>query len=160
MGEGNVIDQHVVLVEPEIPQNTGNVARTCAVTGCTLHLVEPLGFSIDEKHLKRAGLDYWDQLSYRVHKDFTSVERELEGYPFFLITTKGGKNYTEVNYQNSHVLIFGKETAGLPSWIMKKYKKSQVRIPMKEGLRSLNLGTAVAVVTYEALRQNTFEGLL
>ncbi len=152
--------RHIVLVEPEIPQNTGNIARTCAATGICLHLVKPLGFRIDEKSIKRAGLDYWKYLDYFVHENFIALEKELEEIPFFLITTKGDKFYTEVNYGSSFALIFGKETAGLSSQIMEKYNGCQVRIPMKRGLRSLNLSTATAVVLYEALRQNNFEGLM
>ncbi len=152
--------QHVVLVEPEIPQNTGNIARTCAVTGASLHLVKPLGFSVDEKSLKRAGLDYWEQLNFFIHEDFESLERELKGVSFFLMTKKTSKIYTNVNFKGEFALIFGKETSGLPEWIMERYRESQLRVPMKTGLRSLNLATAVAVVLYEALRQNDFFDLV
>lgn len=154
---------NVVLVEPEIPQNTGNIARTCAATGGKLHLVHPLGFSIDEKHLKRAGLDYWDKLEIEEHISFNKF---LEKYPpeknnMFFVTTKGKHVYSEDVFTNLNEIfvLFGKETKGLPEDILQKYLSKTIRIPMKEHLRSLNLSNSVAIVVYEILRQNNFDSL-
>ncbi len=154
---------NVVLVEPEIPQNTGNIARTCAATGGKLHLVHPLGFSIDEKHLKRAGLDYWDKLKIEEHD---SLKAFFEKYPveknnMFFVTTKGKQVYSEDVFGklDEVFVLFGKETKGLPEDILKKYIDKTIRIPMKENLRSLNLSNSVAIVVYEILRQKEFEGL-
>lgn len=154
---------NVVLVEPEIPQNTGNIARTCAATGGKLHLVHPLGFRIDEKQVKRAGLDYWDKLDIEEH---VSLNKFLEKYPpaennMFFVTTKGKQVYSDDMYKNSDeiFLLFGKETKGLPEDILQKYIDKTIRIPMKENLRSLNLSNSVAIVVYEVLRQKDFEGL-
>lgn len=154
---------NVVLVEPEIPQNTGNIARTCAATGGKLHLVYPLGFSIDEKHLKRAGLDYWDKLEIEEH---ASLNQFFEKYPveennMFFVTTKGKQVYSDDVFSNLDevFVLFGKETKGLPENILKKYIDKTIRIPMKEHLRSLNLSNSVAIVVYEILRQKNFEGL-
>lgn len=154
---------NVVLVEPEIPQNTGNIARTCAATGGKLHLVHPLGFSIDEKHLKRAGLDYWDKLEIEEH---TSLNAFLEKYPIeennmFFVTTKGKKVYSEDVFSklDEVFVLFGKETKGLPEELLQKHLDKTIRIPMKENLRSLNLSNSVAIVVYEILRQKNFENL-
>ena len=150
---------HLVLVEPEIPANTGNVARTCAVTGAELHLVKPLGFSVDDKHLKRAGLDYWHLLTIHYHN---SLEEIFEAYPehdFYFATTRGKRFYTEVAYGPEDFLVFGKETAGLPVHILNAYQESCIRIPMINNARSLNLSNSVAIVLFEALRQNNFYGL-
>lgn len=154
---------NVVLVEPEIPQNTGNIARTCAATGGKLHLVHPLGFSIDEKHLKRAGLDYWDKLEIEEHLSF---DKFLEKYKpeennMFFVTTKGKHVYSQDIYNNMEevFVLFGKETKGLPEDILKKYIDKTIRIPMKPTLRSLNLSNSVAIVVYEILRQKDFENL-
>ena len=154
---------NVVLVEPEIPQNTGNIARTCAATGGKLHLVHPLGFSIDEKHLKRAGLDYWDKLEIEEHISFNKF---LEKYPpeknnMFFVTTKGKHVYSEDVFTNLNevFVLFGKETKGLPEDILQKYLSKTIRIPMKEHLRSLNLSNSVAIVVYEILKQNNFDSL-
>ena len=154
---------NVVLVNPEIPQNTGNIARTCAAIGAKLHLVHPLGFSISEKALKRAGLDYWDKLDIEEH---ISLDKFLKTYPpeknnMFFVTTKGKHVYTEPQYQNmSEVFIlFGRETKGLPEELLKKYIGKTIRIPMRETLRSLNLSNSVAIVAYDICRQNNFEGL-
>ena len=154
---------HVVLVEPEIPQNTGNIARTCAATGAKLHLVHPLGFSIDEKHLKRAGLDYWDKLEIEEHESF---EKFLEKYKpqqnnMFFVTTKGKKVYSDVDYSEMDEIfcLFGKETKGLPEDILKKYIEKTIRIPMRETLRSLNLSNSVAIVAYDIFRQCDFSDL-
>lgn len=154
---------NVVLVEPEIPQNTGNIARTCAATGGKLHLVHPLGFSIDEKHLKRAGLDYWDKLEIEEHDSF---EKFLEKYEpeknnMFFVTTKGKQVYSQDLYKNMEevFVVFGKETKGLPEDVLQKYIDKTIRIPMKPHLRSLNLSNSVAIVVYEVLRQKEFENL-
>ncbi len=154
---------NIVMVEPEIPQNTGNIARTCAATGGKLHLVEPLGFEITDKTLKRAGLDYWDKLDIERH---TSLKAFLEKYKpeennMYFVTTKGQTCYSEVDYSNMEevFLLFGKETKGLPEDLLKKYLNKTIRIPMRETLRSLNLSNSVAIVVYEVLRQKQFENL-
>ena len=151
---------HVVLVEPEIPQNTGNIARTCAATGCTLHLVEPLGFQIDDKHLKRAGLDYWGLVKVEVHKNFDEVLKALDGARFHYFTTKAKRRYDEAEYREGDVLVFGKETKGLPEELLVTRPEECVRIPMIGEARSLNLSNAAAVAVYEGLRQNDFPDLL
>lgn len=148
----------VVLYQPEIPPNTGNIARTCALTGSPLHLIKPLGFSIDDKSLKRAGLDYWHLLDLTVHD---SLDAFLAKYPegsFYFFSTHATRDYTEVNYKDDCFLIFGKETAGLPESIRQKYPDRLVRIPMldKPGVRSLNLSNSVAIAVYEAYRQLGF----
>ena len=154
---------NIVMVEPEIPQNTGNIARTCAATGGKLHLVEPLGFSIDDKYLKRAGLDYWDKLDIEKH---TSLEAFLEKYKpeennMYFVTTKGQTCYSDVDYSkfDEVFLLFGKETKGLPEDLLQKYIEKTIRIPMRPTLRSLNLSNSVAIVIYEVFRQVGFEGL-
>ncbi|MCQ2362144.1 MAG: tRNA (cytidine(34)-2'-O)-methyltransferase [Acidaminococcaceae bacterium] len=144
---------HIVLVEPEIPANTGNVARLCAVTGTPLHLVRPLGFSVDDKHLKRAGLDYWDMLDIHYYDSIYEVLEKFPDNSKFFLTSKADKSYTEVKYDENSLLIFGKETKGLPENLRLQFPDDCVRIPMIEGARCLNLSNAVAVVTYEALRQ-------
>lgn len=151
---------HIVLVEPEIPGNTGNISRLCAAEHLTLHLVEPLGFSIDDKHLKRAGLDYWDLLEVHVHPNFESVEKMLQGHHFYYNTTKAVKSYTEVSFHEDDVLVFGKETKGLPEDMLLSHKEDCIRIPMIEEARPLNLSNAVAIVALEALRQTGFPHLL
>lgn len=154
---------NIVLVEPEIPQNTGNIARSCAATGAKLHLVHPLGFSISEKQVKRAGLDYWDKLEIEEH---TSFSKFLEKYPpeknnMFFLTTKGQKCYSDIDYSemNEVFLLFGKETKGLPEDILQKYIENAIRIPMLPTLRSLNLSNSVAIVLYEVLKQDNFKNL-
>jgi len=154
---------NIVMVEPEIPQNTGNIARTCAATGGKLHLVEPLGFEITDKTLKRAGLDYWDKLDIERH---TSLNAFLEKYKpeennMYFVTTKGKTCYSDVDYSklDEIFLLFGKETKGLPEELLKKYIEKTIRIPMRKTLRSLNLSNSVAIVIYEVLRQKNFEGL-
>ena len=154
---------NIVMVEPEIPQNTGNIARTCAATGAKLHLVKPLGFEINDKYLKRAGLDYWDKLDIEEHENLNAF---LEKYKdnldkMFLVSTKSKHTYSETTYNkyDEVYFLFGKETKGLPEDLLKKYIDKAIRIPMKEGLRSLNLSNSVAIVAYEALRQNNFENL-
>ncbi len=154
---------NIVLVEPEIPQNTGNIARTCAAIGAKLHLVHPLGFSISEKEVKRAGLDYWDKLNIEEHISFAKF---LEKYKpeennMFFVTTKGKNVYSDVNYSemNEVFVLFGKETKGLPEETLKKYLDKTIRIPMRETLRSLNLSNSVAIVAYDIFRQCNFDGL-
>lgn len=154
---------NIVLVEPEIPQNTGNIARTCAALGARLHLVYPLGFSISEKQVKRAGLDYWDKLEIEEHISFSKF---LEKYKpeetnMFFVTTKGKHVYSEPNYKeyDEIFLLFGKETKGLPEEILQKYLDKTIRIPMREGLRSLNLSNSVAIVAYDVERQCEFNNL-
>lgn len=151
---------HIVLVEPEIPGNTGNIARLCAAEHLTLHLVEPLGFQIDDKHLKRAGLDYWDLLDVHVHPNYDSVVRMLAGHHFYLNTTEAIRSYTDISYDGDDVLVFGKETKGLPEELLRSHKEDCIRIPMIEEARSLNLSNAVAIVAMEAMRQVGFPHLL
>ena len=156
---------NIVMVEPEIPQNTGNIARTCAITGAKLHLVYPLGFSIDDKYLKRAGLDYWDKLEIEKHD---SLEKFLEKYKpeehnMFMATTKAEHCYTDVDcskFKDEEIFVlFGKETKGLPEDLLQKYIDKTIRIPMRPVLRSLILSNSVCIIAYEILRQNNFEGL-
>ena len=151
---------HVVLVEPEIPQNAGNIARTCAATGCVLHLVKPLGFEISDKYLKRAGLDYWHLVDVRVHESFEEVEKALPSAHFYFFTTKAEHTYTEVRYRDGDALVFGRETRGLPEELLVRHREGCVRIPMIHESRSLNLSNAVAIALYEGLRQTDFQGLL
>ena len=153
---------HVVLVEPEIPQNTGNIARTCAATDSKLHLIHPLGFDISEKQVKRAGLDYWDKVEIEEHE---SLFKFFEKYPpnnnMFFLTTKGKKCYSDVDFSifEDVFILFGKETKGLPENILLEHMDTAIRIPMKETLRSLNLSNSVAIVVYELLRQDSFKNL-
>lgn len=150
---------HIVLVEPEIPQNTGNIARLCAANSFKLHLVRPLGFSTDDKTLKRAGLDYWHLVEVHYHNSIQEVIDAYGHLDFYYLTTKAQKSYTQVNYKNDCVLVFGRESKGLPEELLGRYPQSCVRIPMRDAARSLNLSNAVAIVSYEAMRQNDFEGL-
>ena len=150
---------HIVLVEPEIPGNTGNIARLCAATGACLHLVKPLGFSIEDRYLKRAGLDYWHLVKVTCHENYQEAELALAGHTFYFNTTKAAKRHTEVRYQPGDVLVFGRETAGLPPQLLERHPEQCIRIPMMEDARSLNLSNAVAVVAYEALRQMEFPQL-
>jgi len=153
---------HIVLVEPEIPYNTGNIARTCAVTGTVLHLVRPLGFSTDDRYLKRAGLDYWHLVDIRYHDSFQEIIDNNSNRQFFFATTKGGHAYTSFDFDADSFLVFGKETKGLPKEILEAHPEHCLRIPMRPGqdVRSLNLANAVAVILYEALRQQEFNGLV
>ncbi len=151
---------NIVLVEPEIPSNTGNISRTCAVTGAALHLVYPLGFSIDEKHLRRAGLDYWDKLDVFEYKNLDDFFTKNEGGEFFFFSTKAKKSYTEVKYPEDAYLIFGKETKGLPEPLIFSNMERAVRIPMRKTLRCLNLSNSVAIAAYEYFRQYDFKGLV
>jgi tRNA (cytidine/uridine-2'-O-)-methyltransferase len=159
MAKLNLIGLNVVLYEPEIPQNTGNIARTCAALGAKLHLIKPLGFSLRDRYLKRAGLDYWHLIeifTYDSISEFLSRHRE-ENIAF--ITKTAGKSYDKIDFSGNLFLIFGKETAGIPQNILKQYPEACYRIPMKKQARSLNLSNAAAIVAYEALRQNHFKGL-
>lgn len=151
---------HIVLVEPEIPNNTGNISRTCSVTGSSLHLVRPLGFSTDDKHLKRAGLDYWQYLDLHYYDSFAEVEEKYAGRRFYFATTKAKRRYTDVCFGPDDFLVFGKETAGLPREILDAHADAAIRIPMRPDIRSLNLANSVAIVLYEALRQQGFSGLV
>jgi len=150
---------NVVLIEPEIPQNTGNIARTCAAVGASLHLVEPLGFKIDDAKLKRAGLDYWHYLNITYYKNTDDFFEKNKNQNLYFFTTKAAKVYSDMIYGDNPYLIFGKETAGIPEDILKRNLDFCVRIPMKDNLRSLNLSNAAAIGVYEALRQSNFEGL-
>ena len=150
---------NIVLLEPVIPQNTGNIARTCTATGTTLHLIKPLGFKIDAKSVKRAGLDYWDKLDLHIHENYEDFIAKYPLAKIYMATTKPRKTYTQVTYEEDAFIMFGKETAGIPEEILKDHPDTSIRIPMKEDTRSLNLANSVAIVLYEALRQNDFSHL-
>ena len=152
---------HIVLVEPEIPPNTGNIARSCAATGAALHLVKPLGFSIDDKSLKRAGLDYWPYVDVTVHESLEEFMKEYEDRKMYLATTKGGSIYTDVSFEDGDMILFGKETAGLPRDFIEEHKENAIRIPMSADtrLRSLNLSNSANIILFEALRQLGFPDL-
>lgn len=150
---------HIVLIEPEIPGNTGNIARLCAATAMELHLVKPLGFSTDDRSLKRAGLDYWHLVKVHYHENFAEVQEKYAGHRFYYNTTKAQKAHSEVAFGPDDFLVFGKETAGIPESILRANRKHCIRIPMLRDARSLNLSNAVAVVAYEALRQQEYPGL-
>lgn len=150
---------NIVLHEPEIPANTGNIGRTCVATGVRLHLIEPLGFKLTEKALKRAGMDYWKDLDVTTYIDFEDFLSKNPGANLYMATTKAPKIYTEVEYEPDCYIMFGKESAGIPEEILVKYQEYCVRIPMIGDIRSLNLGNSVAVILYEALRQNGFGGM-
>ena len=149
---------HLVLVCPEIPQNTGNIARTCAATGAALHIIKPMGFTIDDKKLKRAGLDYWHLLDITYYEDLDDFFAKNPECNFYCFTTKAPRCYTEVAYETPVFLFFGKETAGLPEEFLKAHLERCVRIPMRESLRSLNLSNSAAIGVYEVLRQSGFRG--
>lgn len=152
---------HVVLVEPEIPPNTGNIARTCAATGAVLHLVKPMGFTVDDSQVKRAGLDYWPYVNLVIHEGLHEFLREYQNAPLFLATTRGKRSYTEITYPEEAFFLFGKETQGLPKWLVEEKYDQTIRIPMTEQthLRSLNLSNSVSIIVFEALRQKGFPGL-
>lgn len=148
---------NIVLFEPEMPMNTGNIGRTCVATNTRLHLIEPLGFKLNEKAVKRAGLDYWDKLDVTVYSDFQDFLDRNSGAKIYMATTKAPKTYTEVEYEPDCYIMFGKESAGIPEEILMEHKENCVRIPMINEIRSLNLSNSVAIVLYEALRQNHFD---
>lgn len=151
---------NILLHEPEIPQNTGNIARTCVATGTSLHLIEPLGFKMDEKSVKRAGLDYWEHLDLHVYSSFNDFCNKNPQAVIYMATTKARKTYAEIGYDENGFIMFGKESAGIPEELLIKYKETSIRIPMRDSIRSLNLSNSVAIILYEALRQHQFNHLL
>jgi len=150
---------NIVLVEPEIPMNTGNIARTCAATRSHLHLVKPLGFDISDRAVKRAGLDYWHMVDISVYENLDEFFEKNPGGPYWLSTTKGTRRHTDAEYTDGCYLMFGKETAGLPAQLRERFPENCIRLPMRPDARSLNLANSVAVVCYEALRQIGFPDL-
>ena len=150
---------NIVLHEPEIPANTGNIGRTCVATGTSLHLIRPLGFEINEKQLKRAGLDYWDKLDLHIYDSYEDFLAQNPGAKAYMATTKAHQMYTEVSYDPDCFIMFGKESAGIPEEILVDHEADCVRIPMGYDIRSLNLSNSVAVILYEALRQNAFSSM-
>lgn len=150
---------NIVLHEPEIPANTGNIGRTCVATGTTLHLIKPLGFDISDKQVRRAGMDYWKDLDLYVYENFSEFIARNPNARIYMATTKAKKAYTEVEYNEDDFIMFGKESAGIPEEILIKYEDTSVRIPMIGEIRSLNLSNSVAIMLYEALRQQDFEGM-
>ncbi|MCR5530505.1 MAG: tRNA (cytidine(34)-2'-O)-methyltransferase [Lachnospiraceae bacterium] len=150
---------NIVLLEPEIPANTGNIGRTCVATGTRLHLIKPLGFSLDEKHLRRAGMDYWKELDVTVYENYEDFLSRNPGAKVFYATTKARRAYTAVTFDTDCFLMFGKESAGIPEEILKDHEETCIRIPMIGETRSLNLSNAAAIVLYEALRQQDFAGM-
>ncbi|MDD6995268.1 MAG: tRNA (uridine(34)/cytosine(34)/5-carboxymethylaminomethyluridine(34)-2'-O)-methyltransferase TrmL [Candidatus Borkfalkiaceae bacterium] len=150
---------NIVLVEPEIPQNAGNIARTCAATGSVLHMVRPFGFEISDKYLKRAGLDYWNLVDIKYYDSFAELQKQNTNARFFFFTTKAKKAHSEVSYRDGDFLVFGKETKGLPEELLVENEETCVRIPMISEARSLNLSNSVAVAVYEALRQTGYTNL-
>ncbi len=155
-GKNNI---NIALIEPEIPQNTGNIARTCAAVGASLHLVKPMGFEIDDRKLKRAGLDYWHLLDITYYESLEEFLLQNKDEEMFFFTTKAPRKYTDVTYPKRTFLVFGKETKGLPETLLSANPDKCVRIPMRDGLRSLNLSNSAAIAVYEALRQGGFEDL-
>ncbi len=151
---------NIVMVEPEIPANTGNVARTCAATGAKLHLVKPLGFSVDDKHLKRAGLDYWDLLDITYYDNLDDFFEKTKGGKYYYFSTKAHNRHSDVQYEDNCYIVFGKETRGLPESLLLENYDTTVRIPMIDEARSLNLSNSVAIATYEVLRQWDYPNLL
>lgn len=150
---------NIVLHEPEIPANTGNIGRTCVATGSSLHLIRPLGFEINEKQLRRAGLDYWDKLDVHIYDSYQEFLDKNPGAKIYMATTKAPKIYTEVSYEPDCFIMFGKESAGIPEEILVEHEEDSIRIPMNFDIRSLNLSNSVAIVLYEALRQNEFHSM-
>lgn len=150
---------HIVLVEPEIPANTGNISRTCAATGTYLHLVRPLGFNTDDRTLKRAGLDYWHSVKLEYHDSFAEVQERYTGHRFFFASTKAKKRYTEYTFKDGDFFVFGKETKGLPEELLQANKDTLLRLPMTDAVRSLNLSNSAAILLFEGLRQIDFAGL-
>lgn len=150
---------NIVLLEPEIPANTGNIGRTCVATGTRLHLIKPLGFSLSEKQLRRAGLDYWNDLDVTVYNNYYDFIEKNKQAKLYMATTKARKAYTHMRYEPDCYIMFGKESAGIPEELLLENRENCIRIPMIGDIRSLNLGNSVAIVLYEALRQNNFEGM-
>ena len=150
---------NIVLHEPEIPQNTGNIGRTCVATGTILHLIEPLGFSLNEKAFKRAGMDYWEHLDVTVYDDYEDFLNIYPGAKIYMATTKGPNVYSDVKYEPDCYIMFGKESGGIPEDILVNNQETAIRIPMNPEIRSLNLSNSVAIVLYEALKQNNFAGM-
>ena len=151
---------NIVLVEPEIPQNAGNISRTCAATGTALHMVRPFGFEISDKYLKRAGLDYWHLVNISYYDSFAELQEKHKGARFFYFTTKGRHRHSDVQFQDGDFLVFGKETKDLPEELLMENEEQCLRIPMYSEARSLNLSNSVAIAVYEALRQTDYDGLL
>lgn len=151
---------NIVLLEPEIPQNTGNIARTCASSGAILHMIKPFGFEIDNAKLKRAGMDYWFHLDIRYYENLEEFWQKNPNCDFYLFTKKAKNSYVDIEYGDNVYLFFGRESTGLPESLINEHKERSLRIPMKAGLRSLNQSNSVAIATYEYLRQKNFEGLL
>ncbi len=150
---------HIVLHQPEIPANTGNIGRTCVATGSSLHLIEPLGFRLDEKSIKRAGMDYWDSLDVTRYINYTEFREKHPGAKVWFATTKAKRVYTEADFGMDDYIMFGKESGGIPEEILADNEEACIRIPMLDDIRSLNLSNSVAIVLYEALRQNDFAGM-
>ena len=150
---------HIILHQPEIPANTGNIGRTCVATGTSLHLIEPLGFRLNEKEIKRAGMDYWEHLDVTRYVNFEEFKEKHPGAKIWMATTKAKHSYTDVSFGQDDFIMFGKESAGIPEEILCHHKEDSIRIPMIGDIRSLNLGNSVAIVLYEALRQNGFAGM-
>lgn len=150
---------HIVLHQPEIPANTGNIGRTCVATGTSLHLIEPLGFQINEKQLKRAGMDYWEKLDVTRYINFEEFRERHPGATIWMATTKARRSYTDVSFGRDDYIMFGRESAGIPEEILVDYEETCIRIPMLPTIRSLNLSNSVAIVLYEALRQNDFQSM-
>ncbi len=150
---------NIVLFEPEIPANTGNIGRTCVATGTRLHLIEPLGFSLEEKQLRRAGMDYWKDLDVRRYVNFSDFLEKNPGARIYMATTKAHQVYTQAAFEDNCYIMFGKESAGIPEEILVEYEEDCIRIPMEGEIRSLNLSNSVAIVLYEALRQLDFQGM-
>lgn len=150
---------NIVLFEPEIPQNTGNIGRTCVATGTRLHLIEPLGFRLDEKALKRAGMDYWNDLNVTTYVNFQDFLDRNPGAKIYMASTKALNRYCDVSYEDDCYIMFGKESGGIPEEILLEHKETAIRIPMNPEIRSLNLSNSVAIVLYEALRQQEFKGM-
>ena len=150
---------HIILHQPEIPANTGNIGRTCVATGTSLHLIEPLGFRLNEKEIKRAGMDYWEHLDVTRYVNFEEFKEKHPGAKIWMATTKAKHSYTDVSFGPDDFIMFGKESAGIPEEILCHHKEDSIRIPMIGDIRSLNLGNSVAIVLYEALRQNGFAGM-
>ena len=150
---------NVVLYSPEIPQNTGNISRTCAVTGARLHIIKPIGFEISDRTLKRAGLDYWDKLDVTYYENYEDFLRQNENAQLYFFSAHGKMSYADINYPDGVFLIFGRESVGLPKELVEKNTDRSVRIPMRKTLRCLNLSNSVAIAVYEALRQTGFKGL-